>query len=460
MKTNLSPQSLTQTGLSKWPFALFVTYLAIAVTTILQAQERGLIQNDAGASPGFTLYTPLRGNETLLLNMKGEVVHQWTSEHPPANCAYLMPNGDLLRAGKVLGNEVFGSRGPSGGRVERFNWQGQRLWDFVYSNEHHHQHHDIEPLPNGNVLILAWERRSKAEAIAAGRNPDTVSDDGIFPDTVVEVKQTGPTTGKIVWSWSTWDHLIQDYDSTKTNYGKVADHPERIDINLNPRPRADWMHTNGIDYNPELDQIVLSARSFNELLVIDHSPSSKEAAGSAGGRAGRGGDILYRWGNPANYRAASPNDSTLFQQHDARWVQTGHPGAGNLTIFNNGSNRPDGKYSSIDEIAPPINPNGSYRIAKGKAYGPSEPSWSYVAPNPSDFYSSFISGAERLPNGNTLICSGAEGLFFEVTPKKKIVWQYNNPVTLPPVGPEGPHSVFRIVRYAPDYPGLRNRKLD
>jgi|TARA_B110000037_G_scaffold214598_1_gene270729 hypothetical protein len=438
-----------------WSCPFIALWISIVVATWTHAQERGLVRNESEAFEGYTLYVPLRGSETLLLNMQGEVVHKWTSEHHPSNCAYLMPNGDLLRAGKVLGNEVFGSRGPSGGRIERFNWEGERLWDFVYSNDSYHQHHDIEPLPNGNVLILAWERRTKEEAIAAGRKPDTVSDQGMFPDTVVEVKQTGPTTGEIVWRWSTWDHLIQDHDFSKANYGDVAAHPERIDINLNPRPRPDWMHTNGIDYNPELDQIVLSPRSFNEIIVIDHSTSSETAAAASGGRAGQGGDILYRWGNPANYRAGTPEDRTLHQQHDARWVQAGSPGAGNITIFNNGSNRPKGKYSSIDEITPPINSNRSYRIAPGKAFGPSSLTWSYVAPTPTDFYSSFISGAERLPNGNTLICDGPNGFFFEVTPEKQTVWQYNNPFTLPPAGPEGPHSVFRVTRYPKDYPGIK-----
>lgn len=423
------------------------------------AQERGLIRNDPGAFPGYTLYSPLRGSETLLLNMQGEVVHKWTSEHHPSNCAYILPNGDLLRAGKVLDNEVFGNRGPSGGRVERFDWEGNRTWHYVYSSDHFHQHHDIEPLPNGNVLILAWERKTKAEAIAAGRKPDTVSDRGIFPDTVVEVKQTGPESGEIVWYWSAWDHLIQDHDETKANFGDVAAHPEKLDINLNPRPRPDWMHTNSIDYNPELDQIVLSPRSFNELIVIDHSTSAQEAASSEGGRAGKGGDILYRWGNPDNYRAGTPADRKLFQQHDPRWVQAGQPGAGNLTIYNNGSNRPAGQYSTIDEITPPLNADGSYRIEAGKAFGPAAPTWTYQAPNPTDFYSSFISGAERLPNGNTLICSGADGIFFEVTRKGKIVWQLNNPVTLPPVGPEGPHSVFRVTRYPADYPAFAGKNL-
>ena len=436
--------------------------IAVLILSVVSSQEtpRGIVTNEAEAFQGYTLYAPLRGNETLLLNMEGRVVHKWTSAHHPSNCAYLLPNGDLLRSSKVMGNEVFGSRGPSGGRVELFDWEGNQLWDFVFSIGDHHQHHDMEPLPNGNVLILAWERRTKEEAIAAGRDPQAVSENGIFPDIVVEVKRNGPTTGEVVWEWRAWDHLIQDYDETKANYGDVGVHPHRIDVNINPRPRTDWMHTNAIDYSPELDQIVLSPRSFNEIIVIDHSTNTEEAASSMGGRAGKGGDILYRWGNPANYRAGTPADRTLFQQHDPRWVQAGQPGAGNLTIYNNGSDRPDGKYSTIEEIVLPINSDGSYRIESGKSFEPVRPVWSYRASKPTDFYSSFISGAERLPNGNTLICSGAEGLFFEVTPDKRIVWEYHNPVTLPPAGPEGPHSVFRVTRYASDYPAFKGKNLN
>ena len=444
---------------SKTSTPVFTVLLLGFLGSLLASAERGLIIKEEGAFPGYTLYTPLRSTDTVLLNMKGEVVHTWVSKHWPSNSAYLLPNGNLLRCAKVLGNEMFGERGPSGGRIELFDWDGNQLWDYVYSNDEHHQHHDIEPMPNGNVLILAWERVSREDAIAAGRTPGNIADKGIFPDTVVEVKQTGPTTGKIVWEWSAWNHLVQDIDSSKANFGDVAAHPELIDANLNSRPRTDWMHTNGLDYNPELDQIVMSARSFDEILVIDHSTTTEQARGHAGGNAGKGGDILYRWGNPANYRTGNIENQTLFQQHDSRWVQAGRPGAGNITVFNNQRGQSNGDYSAIDEIRPPIRQDGSYTITPGSPFTPSKPTWSHSAANPTDFYSSFISGAERLPNGNTLICSGSEGIFFEVTPTGKTVWEYHNPIELPPAGPEGPHSVFRITRYGLDYAGLNGRDL-
>ena len=217
---------------------------------------------------------------------------------------------------------------------------------------------------------------------------------------------------------------------------------------------------------------MLCVRAFNEFWVIDHSTTTAQAAGHSGGRSGKGGDLLYRWGNPATYRAGSKDDQTLFRQHDARWIDDGNPGAGNIMIFNNGGGRPGGDFSSVDEITPPLQANGTYQIEPGKAFGPRTTVWSYSAENKSDFYSSFISGAERLPNGNTLVCAGAQGEFFEVTPTKKVVWKYLNPHVSPgPGAPPGggagpgggggpsPHIVFRVKRYAPDYKAFVGKGL-
>lgn len=403
------------------------TFLLGASFVLAQAEPRGLLLNGDNAFSGFTLFAPLGNKYTHLINMSGEVVHSWESKHSPANSAFILPNGDLLRCAKKTDNKLFGNSGPSGGRVERFSWDGELLWDYVFSDDTQHHHHDIEPLPNGNVLLIAWHFVSKEDAIAAGRNPSAIDEKGIFPDKVVEIKQTGMTTGEVVWEWNTWDHLIQDFDESKENFGVIAEHPELVDVNIAPRPRTDWMHSNGVAYNAELDQIILSVRSFGEFFVIDHSTTTEEAKGHAGGRAGKGGDILYRWGNPENYDAGGPEDRKLFGQHDARWVDAGFPGEGNITIFNNGSARPGGEYSSVDEIIPPIKKDGTYELGEGKAFGPSSVEWSYSAENKKDFYSWFISGAERLPNGNTLICAGAMGEVFEVTPGKEVVWKYLNP---------------------------------
>jgi hypothetical protein len=99
-----------------------------------------------------------------------------------------------------------------------------------------------------------------------------------------------------------------------------------------------------------------------------------------------------------------------------------------LLIFNNGSRRIGGAHSSVDELVLPVGLDGRYEHKAGTAFGPDKPVWSYVAPKRSEFYAEFISGANRLPNGNTLICSGPNGTIFEVTPGKEIVWKYVNPV--------------------------------
>jgi hypothetical protein len=270
-----------------------------------------------------------------------------------------------------------------------------------------------------------------------------------MPDHIIEVEPTGPTSGNIVWEWHIWDHLIQDYDSSKTNYGSVADHPELVDINYGELNSliSDWLHSNSIDYNEEFDQILLSVRNFNEIWVIDHSTTTAEAASHTGGYGGKGGDLLYRWGNPETYRAGTTDDEKLFSQHDATWIKSGCPGEGNILIFNNGLNRPDGHYSTVDEITPPVNDNGEYYLEPGSSYGPESLTWSYVGSPPGSFYSAGISGAQRLTDGNTLICNGMAGKFFEVTPNGITIWQYVNPYPDP-----GMKDVFKIVYIPPEEP--------
>jgi hypothetical protein len=187
------------------------------------------------------------------------------------------------------------------------------------------------------------------------------------------------------------------------------------------------MHVNAVDYNADLDQIVLSSPSFCEIWIIDHSTTTEEAKGHTGGRWGKGGDILYRWGNPRAYRNGTKLDQRLFSQHNIQWIPKGLSGAGHLLVFNNGSGRTPEDYSSVDEFVPPTDKDGRYTRGKRGPFGPANALWSYSAPNKKDFYSFFISGAQRLPNGNTLINSGATGVVFEVTPEFETVWKFANP---------------------------------
>ncbi len=425
------------------------------------AQERtvGLLLNDERAFTGFTLFAPLRGNTTYLINNDGRIVHAWEMALRPGGSAYLLDNGNLL----LLMVENDGLAFP-GGRVQEFDWEGNLVWDFRMTLPDSRLHHDVERLPNGNTLMIAWQRKSAADAVAAGRDTSLLSDGELWPEQILEIEQTGLHDGEIVWQWHAWDHVIQDYDPAQSHFGPVADHPEMIDLNYAVDGRDDWLHFNGLDYNPELDQIIVSTPHFNEVWILDHSTTTAEAAGHSGGRSGKGGDLLYRWGNPQAYRAGDPSDQLLFFQHHPHWIEPGLPGEGNLLIFNNGAGRPEGPFSSIEEIVPPITANGSYVHQPGQPFGPLQPVWSYRADNPRDFFSPFISSAQRLPNGNTLICSGATGTFFEVTGDGDIVWKYINPVGDEGIAVQGDTSLtgnfaFRILRYAPDFPGLAGREL-
>ena len=182
----------------------------------------------------------------------------------------------------------------------------------------------------------------------------------------------------------------------------------------------------------------MSVHNFSEFWIIDHSTATAEAATHKGGRSGKGGDILYRWGNPRAYGMGTKSHQRLFAQHNAHWIAKGLHGAGHILVFNNGGGRTDGTYSSVDEIVLPVDAKGNYLVKAGTIYGPDKATWSYSAPKKADFYSSFISGTQRLANGNTLICSGANGTIFEVTPEKEIVWKYINPVKEDFGGPGGP----------------------
>jgi len=449
-----------------WIGAAAVVILAFAAQSA-RASER--LQSPAGlrhwdkanAYNGYTLFAPMRSTTTYLIDMEGTVVNKWKGDYSPGHAVYLLDNGHLLKCARNSNNQDFHG-GGLGGMIREFDWGGNLVWEFTYSAPKHCQHHDIQPLPNGNMLILAWEKKSQAEAIAAGRDPELLAGGELWPDHVVEVKPDGKSGGQIVWEWHVWDHLIQDFDETKANYGVVADHPERIDINFvgrstqiapaemrrlkalgyvggeepeEDRPQrrggpgpgkdfADWNHTNSIDYNAELDQIILSVLGFSEVWIIDHSTTTDEAAGRSGGRCGKGGDLLYRWGNTQAYRAGGAADQLLFAQHDARWIPAGSPGAGHILVFNNGRGRPGEEYTSIDELVPPLNKDGTYARDAGGAYGPVKPCWTYASPSKTDFFAGHISGAQRLPNGDTLICSGEKGRLFEVNPGGDVVWEF------------------------------------
>lgn len=531
---------------------LVLTVLAVAAAQNLQAQEpapaardqpketRGLVKSSERAAPGCVLVAPLNSSSTYLVDLAGNSVHEWKSDRPPGQSVFLLENGHLLRSERVDNPLFFG--GGQGGRLREFDWDGKLVWEYTLSDERHCAHHDFEVLPNGHVLVIAWESKSAEEARAAGRDA-TDLEQGLWPDCLLEIEPVLPGGGKIVWEWHVFDHLIQDRDPKLPHHGDVAAHPERIDVNAggamrapgaddpaelaklkklgyvgdDPKERAtgrdggrggppgmgaDWLHTNGLDYRADLDLIVLSVHNLSEIWVIDHSTSTAEAAGSLGGKRGKGGDLLARWGNPATYRSGAAKERQLSAQHDAQWIAPGLAGAGHVLVFNNGG-RGASRNSTVDEIALPVDETTLAKPMDTAALRALAPCWSYSSEAIS---AGHISGAQRLANGDTLITNGESGRLVEVDAKGEVVWEWLNPfkgelgMGGPPGGgrgrggppggfgpedgprrdgpPDGPrdggrgprrgfpggpggrgmggdqYGLFRCDRYAPDFPGL------
>lgn len=393
---------------------------------------------------GYTLVAPLGSRYTYLMDADGLEINRWESEMFPANSAYMLPGGHMLRVSRDPEATVELVSGV-GGIVQEFDWEGNVVWQYEHTGPSIAAHHDIEPLPNGHVLIIAYEMFSSEDAVAAGRDPAVVAPEGLWADSLIEVD---PTTDQIVWEWHVWDHLIQDYDPMASDYGVVGDHPERIDIGWTRPgglPRPDWTHTNAVAYNAQLDQIVLSPRTFSELWVIDHSTTTEEAAGSTGGNAGMGGDLLYRWGNPATYHAGDELDRELYLQHNPRWIDEGKPGGGRILVFDNGDPvlRP---WSRVLEIETPVQPDGTY-ASPDPYFDPLGPSWIYE--DRMNFFASYISSADRLADGRTLVSDGPSGDLFEVDALGQVGWGLS-------VGA----SVFRAERYEADHPAWNGLSAD
>jgi hypothetical protein len=452
----------------------------------------------SGPMDGYLLIAPMRQRLTYLIDGSGRTVHRWKSDYFPGSGTRLLDDGSILRCCRDPRWAKLTS-GGQGGRIQLISWEGEIVWDHTIGGAGYLQHHDAVPMPNGNVLLIAWETKSRDEAIARGRAPELLPTAEFWPDCILEVRPDGLSGGQIVWEWHAWDHVIQDFDPGREFHGDVVAHPERIDINGDSQTtatsaeeaearaaqmaalgyiggdegetqeaaaedpgaevrNADWLHTNSIDYHAGLDLIVLSVLRFNEAWVIDHSTTTAEAAGSNGGRHSHGGDLLYRWGNPRAQRAGDVRDQQLFAQHHVQWIPDGLPGGGDFLCFNNGEGRPDGNYSSIEAWRMPISADG--RISPG----PARSAWRYVAARKEDFYAPLLSGVQRLPNGSTLITEGTTGRLIEVASDGRVVWEWRRTEddgadedetgwTRTP-----PRAQFRAFKFAPGHPALRKLK--
>ena len=360
---------------------------------------------------------------TYLLDINGDIANQWEHINCVAHTPYLTEDSLLVRSARVT--PPFFNAGGIGGLLQIIDWEGDINWQYQWADINKQQHHDIALMPNGNLLFISYQRKSQAEALEAGKYQQTGD---VWSESVYEVQPLDGDSLTIVWEWHLWDHLIQDRDSTVNNYGSVIDHPELFDINYmlsesdeGPLPpgftNPDIVHLNAIDYCDYLDLIVVSSRTTSEVYIIDHSTTTAEASSHTGGNYNYGGDILYRWGNPMVYNRGDVDDRKLFAPHGVNWLD----GCNELLIFNNGFGRPEGNYSSVDQIALPLNENG-FNIDNNQPFEPEILTWTYADES---LFSNIQSGAYRLPNGNTFISYTIPRKIREIDINSNIVWEYD-----------------------------------
>ncbi len=436
---------------------------AIYISSPAQATV-GTLQNTAESLQGYTFFSPFSGTKAYMVDNCGRLVNEWSRGTRPGLAAYFLDNGLMLRTYKPSLVGPFTSASNAGG-LELVNWEDEVVWSYEFNTATWLSHHDAKYMPNGHILVLSWELVYEEELIALGRDPDRIASQGyMWSERIIEVEPVGENDMNIIWEWRIKDHYVQDFDPTKANYGVVAEHPERFDINLpelnssNSNSSWDWNHFNAIDYNEDLDQVLISVRNSDEVWIIDHSTTTEEAATSSGGLSDKGGDILYRWGNPSAYDRGPVSDQQLFGQHGTHWIPQGFPDAGKIMIYNNGNGRPGPDFSTVELISPPVDADGHYLVPAAESFGPVSSEIVYGDEPGETFYSAYMSNAQRLANGNTLICAGSPGRVFEVNPERDMVWEYLVPLFADSPATQGQNvsnnAIFRSYRFSPDFSGF------
>jgi hypothetical protein len=423
-----------------------------------------LYWNPAKAQNGYTFYGV--GGTTYLIDMEGRVVKTW----PIGNNPHLLDNGSVLDTNT---NDPSGFAG-----FKEVDWSGATVWQYTERRSTYHPHHDFIRIFNPKLkayttIYIANLDLTQAQCIALGANPTQVPSTGAQMDAIVEVD----ASGTIVWEWRFQDHLVQDFDASKPNHvgaGKtIANYPGRLNINLTGHPlKGDWLHCNSIDYNPQLDQLVFNSVQ-GEFYVVDH-----------GGTFVVGDPARYGQGTPpavlADWTQSSSGTKQLGGAHGVCWIE-----AGRFLIFNNGQylseRAPQSYVMEIDPFAGADGVNtGAYVNPPDAGYftqafpaatdkAPRQISrqvvWNYYGKNSMTLFSHIGCSAQRLANGNTLICADTYGYIMEVTPTGECVWDYIMPVTrtgaVQAIGDSLPmvNSIFRAYRFTATHPALAGRTL-
>lgn len=352
------------------------------------------------AYEGYTLFAPLEENTVWLIDMKGNFVHNWEFPYVPACYGKLLPNGNLLYAGKDIDPPV--PFGGIGGHLIEMNWDGEVVWEY----KDPYMHHDFSRLPNGNTMVLRFYKvPPEFHDKIKGGVPGTPKDGVIWGDSFREITPEG----EVVWEWLGHEHLLEIDDFVACPICS----------------REEWTHVNTCHVLPNGD-ILTSFLRQHKVAIIDKQTKK----------------VKWIWGG----------DGKLGHQHDPNMLENG-----NVLIYDNGTHR-------YDAVAPETFSMGMINFSRVVEVNPESGKivWEFKDENSLHFHSPFISGSQRLPNGNTLICEGGMGRLFEVTPEKEIVWEYVYPFYVEKkISFAGiSNAIFRAYRYSADHPALKGKDLN
>lgn len=409
----------------------FFLFLTSVLQPGLKAQTVGTVKYTDQAYDKLCLINPVNNTSTYLIDNCGFIVKEWETNYRPGLAVHLDSTGALYRAGRISSSRF--KAGGLGGIIERYDWDGTKLWEYRLANDSMHLHHDFYVRDNGNIIAIAWELIPQDLLLRSGRSPDAIKDD-FYSECILEFDPSSDF--EIVWEWHAFDHIVQELDDQLLNYGPVSQFPERFDINLNKIQGlnfVDWLHINSVDLDEENDLLLLSCNAIDEIVVLDHSTTVEEAASSSGGQYGKGGDLLYRIGNPGNYDERDNFDQLFFAQHDARWMHS-EDRLLSFSLFNNGLRNGSTNYSSAELYKLDYKPNDLN--IDFNAIRPNtnlEPIWSYNSEGMQGLYSKRMSSVRQL-DSHWLVCSSDNGRIIELNQGGDILWEYINPV--------GPNQIF------------------
>lgn len=403
--------------------SMLIAFFVFIVTSNAHAQNFGLIKNK-GSTPGYNLFSPFRGTSVYLMDNAGHLINEWREPSQYASGAnmFLTPQGTLVRTVQSGPNaSPFGAGAGIGGLIREYDWDGNVIWEYPMKTLGATSHHTMILLPNGNFLVTAYSRQNCKGAFICPQID--VPEEGIEKDyfqseKLIEIKPNRETgTTEVVWEWNLADHLLPlDADAAANPHlwGGIGTGGGPGDPRLTP-------NINHIDYNAELNQILLSCNSCDELWVIEKAPSTEAAAKNTGGFHGKGGGFIYRYGNRYNYGTAAITDKKIDMQHGARFIKPSdefgwqlrgkrsdkharknrHKRAHNIIFYNNGFSTEDER--AYTEIKPLRDRKGRYMLQDG-VFEPSHPTRAF-----GNLGSPFMGSVQALPNGHTIINAGVGG---------------------------------------------------